>query len=255
MGNIDWRKMRRIAVIVIGIILLAALVSAEEHIEQVRPDDVDGNYLSNEDLAYLTCADQSNLDVRSSLFCLDDSTLVNLDTIPWADNCYLTTYDLEGIDCQNLQLQAEFIENNANVKVTDRVKIRRVNSLVAQLSDGQNEDGSWGDPISTAYAIFAYSKLDDTFSDEVNSGLTWLKDNRDNDEKCWPEDDCNIKTTATVSAMLRLANKNTSLRVVHDAELWLLSQQNVLTGNEAWKINVTPQPHQYNNSPFLPLEH
>lgn len=224
---------------------------AVENITKVRAQGLTSNYLSNEDLAYLTCTDEPDIQIRNSLFCLDDSTLVNIDSVPWEGQCSLATYDLEDLSCQNLQLQTEYIANNDNVKLTDRIRIRRVTSVLRQIARGQNSDGSWGDAISTAYALLAYSSFPEAYKDEIQKGLDWLKENRHNGEKCYPESNCDTKTTANILAVLRLAGYNTSLRTIHDGELWLLSKQNVISGSVTWQLNFTPVRNLTNSTSLV----
>ncbi|PIN69374.1 hypothetical protein COV93_05785 [Candidatus Woesearchaeota archaeon CG11_big_fil_rev_8_21_14_0_20_43_8] len=225
--------------------------AVEEKIYLIRSSSSNSTYLSVEDLSFYACTREPDADIRTSLFCLDDSNLINLETVPWIDGCRLASYDLSNIDCTNLLIQAEYLKENENVKMTKLIKIRKVTSVLNQIANGQFDDGGWGDPVSTAYAIFAYSTFIDAFEEQLQDGMEWLKLNRDNVDKCWPEDDCDIKTTAKVVSLLRLADYDNNKRIIHDGEIYLTTMQNKLVGTETWQLNFKPNITLDNNTPFL----
>lgn len=226
-----------------GIYLIRSEASSRETLD-FRPE-----YISDEVLTFYSCIEGAPR-VFHSTYCKDDpANLVELIEYPWIEGCFISAYDLNNTECSELIIQSEYEYKDEILKFDREVAVKDVDSIPYTLLDSQETDGGWGDPISTAWALWALSEFDEeegqfennTYVDMIEGGLTWLKENRDDDEKCWPkdpdEDDddddyegCSIAETAEIVALLSEANfasRTDWMRIIHDASLWLQTKQNL----------------------------
>lgn len=231
--------------------------SSERETIDFRPE-----YVPQENLVFYSCIEGAPR-VFNSVYCKDDPTnIVELPVYPWENGCFISSYDLNRSSCSEVVVMSEYEHDDEILNWDDEVVVKDINSIPYVLLDAQASDGGWGDPVSTAWVIWALSEFNresggyenNTYTDQIEAGLRWLKDNRDPEEKCWngvDEDGCNIKVTAEVLAMLNEANltqRTDWLRIVHDGSLWLSLQQNLFnirdpnegdTTDLTWKALIT----------------
>jgi hypothetical protein len=132
----------------------------------------------------------------------------------------------------------------ANYKVNNKstVKIKSLGFIPLidypkEILSMQKWDGSFGDSVETAQAIWQLSMYGTKYSAEIIDALAWLKSNRDDKYKCWPSTGCTTRQTAKTLVFLNLAKLNETLRIKEDATAWLEGRQNYITGTK-WKINI-----------------
>jgi hypothetical protein len=232
---------------------LFALESYQEGIHIIRPDSkyiIDNyaipEYLTVEDLTFISCLEEEYVP-HNSLLCLDDNSFEELETIPWSlqDNCYISSYNLEGFECDQLMLQAEYIIDEENYKLTKLVRVNKLSTVLDTLLDTQYSDGGWQDPLSTVYGIWALSYFRDLFSYELDIALDWLKTHRNEERKCWPKSPCNIETSANILAVLTLSNYTGEIieqpdakRIVNDARNLFEELQNLYAEGDTWNVTI-----------------
>lgn len=218
-----------------------------EGIHLVRPDSeyiftdyATAEYLSVEDIFFVSCIEE-DVALRNSLLCLDDNSFVDLDATSWSDdNCYLSSHNLEDFSCKRLILQAEYTLDGENFKLTKPVRVNKLSSVLDSIVQSQYSDGGWSTPLYTAYGVWALSHFKEIYSYELELGLDWLKLNRQEEEKCWPKSPCNVKTSAQVLSLLSLSNYTDAKRVVNDARNWLEELHNTYNTNDDWKVSISP---------------
>ena len=234
-----------------GIYFVRPEVSEKETVD-FRPE-----YVTGEHLTFYSCIERASR-VFNSVYCKDNpAEVIQLDTYLWENGCYISSYHIESAICPELVVLAEYQQRDEILRWEEEIVITDVESIPYILLDTQTADGGWGDPVSTAWVIWALSEFSfgehqtNTYATHIESGLRWLKENRNEENKCWPEDECNIRVTAEVLAMLDQANLTGRvdwLRIVHDATVWLSLQQNLFdlldpnpedTTDEKWTAYIT----------------
>ena len=205
-------------------------------------------YLLGEDVVYGVTADGIE-DVTFYTKCLDvsDSNTqfqidTNFTTYRVSNNTFLTSFRINNATCQELELSAKYIKNDEIVTLNKIIRIIYYNEIPSSILSEQMDTGSWNDNAeSTAYAIYALSRYNDSYSRQIEQGMNWLKENRGESDKCWTQDDCRIDITAKIQALLWLSKYNDKYRVIHDSRLWLLDMQNIIPDNVNWtfKVNAT----------------
>jgi len=215
----------------------------------IRPDSpyidhgyVPAEYLSVEDLIFYTCIEEENIPIKSSVICMDDNSFSDLEVIRWLDeeNCYIGTFNLDNKECKKMIIQSEYIKDEELVTLQKEIKVNRLSSILDLVTKNQYSDGGWKDSVATAAGLWVLSHSKEIFDDEIVLGLEWLKLNRNNDYKCWPNDDCSVFKTAKIMAYLSLAGFNTTHRIMHDGELFLEKNQNYYLEDDTWSLNIKP---------------
>lgn len=214
----------------------------------VRPDSpyidseyVPAEFLSVEDLVFYTCIEE-NLPVKSTVICMDDNSFKDVTVTRWLEkeNCYIGTYDLDAKDCRQMIIQSEYEKDDELITVQREIKVNRLSSILDLVTRNQYSDGGWRDAVDTASGIWVLSNYKNIYDDELEMGIDWLKLNRDNEYKCWPKDDCSVRTTAKIMAYLALAGLNDTYRIVHDGIVYLENMQNFYTDEERWNLKISP---------------
>ena len=230
----------------------------------LRPESADlesvdfkPEFVPAEPVIFYSCMEGSPR-VYNSVYCKNDpSTVIELETLPWKNSCFISVHNTTSLDCSELIVMAEYEVRDEILRWEEEITITDVQSIPYILLNTQNEDGGWGDPVSTAWVIWSLAEFggdryeNSAFASQVEDGLTWLKNNRHPENKCWPEDDCSIRVTAEVLAALNEANLTQRvdwLRIVHDATVWLSLQQNLFnlrnptqddSTDETWTATLT----------------
>jgi hypothetical protein len=199
-------------------------------------------YLSVEDLNFLVCIEEEDIEPRISLLCEDDISFFDLVPTEWSEdsNCYISSFDLSQKDCVNYIIEAEYTKDDETSKMQKRIKVNRLSSIIDFTVKTQYSDGGWRTAVDTAAGIWVLSHYKDIFDEEIDHAIDWLKLNRDNDNKCWPDLDCSVKSTAKILAYLTKAELNRTRRIVHDSEVYLKHKQNFFLTDDTWTVWLYP---------------
>lgn len=191
-----------------------------------------------EDLIFYVCPNTDVTNVKSALICKENFKFIELDTVNWKQKCYLSKYDLQDIDCQNIQLQFEYKEENQQIKLTKSVTVGKNSQILGYVLNKQNVNGGFDqNPLYTAYGIWVMSNYGGIYSNEIEAAQSWLKFNRDEQNKCWPKNACDITTTSLILFLLKESGFSDELRIVKDAKIWIEKNQNYLNGN-LWTVRL-----------------
>jgi hypothetical protein len=203
---------------------------------------IPSEYVSLEDLFFYTCIEEVNVPIRSSVLCLDDISFQDVNLYRWGNsgNCYLGAYDLSKKNCRNIIIETEYEKDDEVIKISKNLKINRFSSILELVLKQQYSDGGWKNATETASGIWVLSNYRDIFKNEILLANEWLKKYRNNDLKCWPDNDCSTLETARILAYLTLANNNDDLRIMHDGIIFLKKKQSFYKENDEWNLSITP---------------
>jgi len=246
-------------VFVFLLVFSSFVVAREDEIFTLRsPEFKDSDFfLLGEDIVFGVYVEDVN-DVTFYTKCLDNTDnrfLINTNftTRRMTDNLFLTQFRNDEAQCQELEIGSKFIKNDEIVTLSKLIRIVYYSPIPESLVLSQLESGSWNDhPLSTAYAIYALSRYDESFDREIDLGMRWLKENRGEDDKCWPKEECDIDTTVKVHSLLWLSEYDDKYRIIHNSRLWIIDRQNWLEEGTEWEF-VLNASHNfteciYNNS-------
>lgn len=224
-------------------------------INLVRPDNeyIDDTHippelLSSEDLVFYTCIEEKT-PVRSSVICHDDASFEDIELYRWKrdGNCYIGAYNLDGKRCNDMVIESEYEKDDEDIKITKDIQVKQFSSLLDHVTENQFSDGGWKNSTETASGLWVLSNYRKIYNDEIEMANTWLTENRNNEEKCWPKNDCTVKTTAKIMAMLNMAKMDQNLRTMHDGHVFLEKWQNYYQPGDEWKLTIEPFESGFTN--------
>lgn len=176
-------------------------------------------YDLGEQIFFVSCADTVNVS------CLD-SGLVSHE---WQDGCHIYAFDSANLSCVQPVVMVD------GGKANHSLLIKNYHDALSSTLNSTNAS----DPETLAIKAYANYLFGDY--DEVDNLLESLKGNRDPQEKCWPQGNCDIETTIDVLLYLARADVNRSKRIYDDALHWIESKQHK-EDNEDWVVEVTADP-------------
>ena len=146
--------------------------STERETIDFRPE-----YISNENLVFYSCIEGAPR-VFNSVYCKDDpSNIVELTSYPWKNGCFMSSYSLNDSACSELVVMSEYEYKDEILKWEEEVVVKDVESIPYVILDTQDSDGGWGDPVSTAWVLWALSEFDrgsyenNTYTDQIEAEL------------------------------------------------------------------------------------
>lgn len=215
-------------------------------IQLVRPaskyivnDTGSPEFLSLEDVYFATCIDE-DVPVKTSAICLDSNNFEEVEAFRWSGekNCYISSINLDGFECQHLRLQAEYEVEEENFRIYEDYKINKFSKTIDSIVNSQYSDGGWKTTRDTAYGIFALSFFEDSFENELEKAVDWLKEERNEELKCWPKSPCDIPLTMEILYLLKESGYDDAKRVVRDAKNWIEGRQSFFEPGDRWTVSV-----------------
>lgn len=229
--------MKRILVFIALFVLAMQIVGAEITVLGRTVDQE--NFFFQEDITFYSCFEGK--DVQNQINCLNSPTKI-LPGYKWNKLCTISSISLEDLSCKDVEIKA--VDKNTNeILETIDIDLQKLVPIKDSVLGTQNSDGSWDTPGETAFNIWILWQFGTIYKDQIDKGLKWLKKVRLNNNKCWIEpysdiEKCSLRETTKVLAYLKLAGFDEALRVVHDGQAWLDTQQNYID-NSKWKLYVS----------------
>jgi hypothetical protein len=226
-----------------------------EAIFLVRPDNTYitetsiPTYLSSEDLTFFACVEAEDTPVRLSVLCKDDNNFIDVAAYRWGpENCYIGSVDLNDLPCYNAVLAADYVRDDENHRLIKDIQINKITGALQRVLSLQFEDGGWSSALDTAYVLFSLKPFATVFDEPVDKALLYIKNTRDDRQKCWPEDQCQVSTTAMIAYLLTQADYDDSLRVIQDSTVYLEQSMNYIASGETWTVSIEDFFVNLNNS-------
>ncbi len=161
------------------------------------------SYVLGDIIHTLVCPAQEQVQIN----CLD----TELQSVQFNDTCMLYAFDSRDLSCANPTL---ILGDGTRQSIP-------LDSYILPLFQYSTFDTQAAQDV--AKEILVAQTLSNT--DRKLSAIQILRDLRNNDEKCWPMDECSIAKTTDILFLLDRANLTTEDRVYQDALLWLESLQ------------------------------
>lgn len=226
---------------------LADELTYEQGIHVVRPDSRYINqtyyipeYLSVEDLIFVSCLEDEDVVLQPSVMCLDNNNFQDLEPHKWTKehNCYIASMNLDGFECKNIRLQAAYEVDGENLRLTKDLRVNKLSKVLDKLLETQFSDGGWRTTRDTAYGIWALSQYPEIFNSEMEHALSWLEMERNEEKKCWPKSPCNVPLSLEILYTLTLSGYDDARRVVNDARNWIESLQNFYEQGDTFSVEL-----------------
>jgi hypothetical protein len=231
----------------LSILLMFCTVMVFAHEEAlITVHSATSRILSDEQIYVTSCLPDDASEISHILMCLDNFNSKVLPLSSWNESCYVSYIDLTGFYCNRMSLQAIYTHEGEVYKPMESFLVRKVQISPEIILKSQLWDGGWATPSNTAYSIWTLSQYSGRFSAQIEQGFAWLKEQRDDDAKCWEytfgSGVCSIYETSRTLAFLSLAGVNESVRIYSDALSWLERQQNYIEENDdEWTVRMEPE--------------
>lgn len=203
-------------------------------------------HLDYEPVIFEICTEEGEIkDMKSELICQNSNTIEEITLSKFGNsNCYYG-YVQETI-CRNSDLEISYSMNNDNRLYSRTLKETKESNVVDFVLSNDYEDID--DPVELSYYLIVHNKIKG-FNDDSQLIYQKLRDMRDNEEKCWPNNDCDILDTSVILYNLKIAGYKENRRLIEDGRIYLDSDNTLLNGtigraefdvNLSFNTNPTP---------------
>ncbi len=180
-------------------------------------------FLEYEPLTFEVCPEQNvngqMSDVSAQIVCSSGSSEVDIELNQYSTNgCYYG--NLEEITCEG-DLEISYTQDSKDFLYSKELLSTKESSVVDRVLSQDFE--SISNPLDLSYYLVVHNKIKG-MNAKSNEIYEKLRDMRDNDEKCWTDNSCDIKDTTQILYNLKLAGYDDSNRLIQDGEIYLNSQ-------------------------------
>ncbi|MDA3855806.1 MAG: hypothetical protein PF569_06085 [Candidatus Woesearchaeota archaeon] len=175
------------------------------------------HYLANEQLSFKFFSEESK-NISFEITCNNIPKELEVFKFEAEDGCYFSNYDLEKLTCTNFELEINYNVNNKKRQISREFKSQKQSLLINHILSKDSLDLNSQD---LSYYLIVLNEIQDQNSKENNDIYEKLKNDRDNEDKCWPENDCEIETTTNILNNLKFSNYDLNTRMLEDGKNYL----------------------------------
>lgn len=211
----------------------------EDNIVLIRSESLENShiYMDIEPLIFKVEIENAN-SIDAKIVCKnDDDIMYPLEKTNWFNKTYIFYSKLDNVICDRFFIDVTFKRNDETLSIKKEIKIENFNTYISDILNNQRSDGGFKDPVNTAFGVLAMSQFEGLYEYQIESAIEWLKDNRNDEYKCWPENSCDIKITAKILSILTRAGFDEEQRIVHDAKYYLEQNQKRVV-DEIWELFI-----------------
>lgn len=232
---------RGVFIVWLVFVAMPLVVASDDYVEIFGLND--SQILNSMDVSMVSCIPDGQ-NIEHSLVCLNNFNVLRLTTLPLNDTCHISFANLHDFGCVKVTFQSIFDRDGRRDKIVKTVLTEQVSIEPTQILNTQKWDGGWDTASDTAYAIWILSQFNTRYNKQINDGMLWLKQHRDDQTKCWPADafstSCSVYETSRTLAFLSFAGINDTHRIKADGQQWLESRQNYFESTTGWSIMLNP---------------
>lgn len=181
------------------------------------------HYLENEHLSFEFCSNEDVKDITFTLKCDSSEEKLIVNNNYEKKGCYFSNYNLNNSPCDNFELNINYNINGKDRLLTRNFVKQRESLLINHILSKDYEDLN---DLELSYYLIVLNNIQDKNNLENINVYEKLKNSRNNDNKCWPKNKCDLKTTLEILRNLKLAGYNSNSRLLEDGEIYI--QRNVL---------------------------
>lgn len=178
-------------------------------------------YLDNELLSFEFCEDEDIKKISAKLTCNQDNNInAELELFPNYEksNCYFSNYELNNFQCDSSKLEIKYISESKEHIISQNLEKEKESNVLKYIFDS---DISTLDTEKLSYYTLATSIAESTSSKKTTKAYQELKNQRNNGNKCWPKDDCDVSTTNNILLNLKLSGFENDNRLIEDGKNYL----------------------------------
>jgi len=207
----------------------------------------DINYLENEILSFEFCSADDPTNIEFNLICNTDADM-NIDIYEnyAKKGCFFSNFELSKSNCKDFALEIEYTAKNKEKKFKRTFKQQKQSKLINHVL---NLDYNLLTPVDLSYFLIVLNDIESSESQTSLNAYEKLKTDRNNNNKCWPKDACDITKTANVLRNLKFAGYSTSSRLMDDGKNYL-QKSKISNSNNPTPFTITVTD-TYTNTPSI----
>lgn len=179
----------------------------------------DINYLENELFSVNFCTDKEAQNIK---FTAIKDSQKDLDLKFYENknkkNCYFTNYELSYFDTSEFDFEITYSVENKDKKIVRHFVKQKQSRLINHVLSLDSEILT---PVDLSYYLIVLNDVENINSDRSEAVYEKLKIDRNNNNKCWPKDRCDILKSSKILENLVVAGYPTSSRLVQDGKNYL----------------------------------
>ncbi|MCA9487175.1 MAG: hypothetical protein H6500_00800 [Candidatus Woesearchaeota archaeon] len=195
------------------------------------------HYLDNEFLSFNFCSLDNVTDLNFSLVCpssyFETLSFVKDFSYVGSGACYYSNFDLRNRPCDDFTLKIEY-SANAIEKQFERTFEREKESKL--LNYVLSKDYSSLSSLDASYYLIVLGDLEGVDSADSSRVYEKLKEDRNNNDKCWPSSSCSIHETSSILSNLDFAGYDLTTRLLDDGKTYV--EKNIID-NENTELDFT----------------
>jgi len=201
------------------------------------------HYLEDEPLSFKFCTDEKVENITTKLVCDSKEEKISLFIDKNKAGCYFRNYDLKKAPCDNFNLEFDFVVDSKERIITRKFEKEKQSTLINHILglDYKNLNDK-----DLSYYLLVENEVNSKDSEVSKEIYNTLKESRDNNEKCWPDNNCNSITTSTILNNLKTAGYPLNSRLLEDGKQYL--EKNIIENkNTSLKFSIRLN-HNYNSN-------
>ena len=177
------------------------------------------NYLENELLSFEFCSDEP-VDKLDFVIIPDsgkDVVIPNFESYK-KKNCYFSNYELSEINSEEFALEIVYSIDLKEKIIKRKFKKQKQSKLINHVL---SLDLEILNPVDLSYYLVVLNDVESAENEQSAKAYEKLKQDRNNNNKCWPRDSCSILDTSKILRNLVIAGYTHSSRLLEDGKNYL----------------------------------
>lgn len=177
------------------------------------------HYLENEILSFEVCPNEK-VEISSKVICSSGEE-ISIELFENEDSCYYGNKNFDEISCNDFTLSTSYSANEKERTITRDFEQEKESKLLNHILE-KNYNNL--DSLELSYYLLTLNKVQSQITQETVDAYEKLKNDRDNSEKCWPKNNCDLLTTAKILNNINLAEYPDDSRLIEDGKIFFESK-------------------------------
>lgn len=173
------------------------------------------HYLENELLSFEVCP-KDKVEISSKVICSSGEE-IEIELYENEQSCYYANKNFNEISCSDFTLHTSYIQDEKERTLTRKFEEEKESKLLNHILE---KDYTTLNSLDLSYYLLTLNKIQDQLTQETIDAYEKLKNDRNNNEKCWPQNNCNLLTTAKILNNINLAQYSEDSRLLEDGKIF-----------------------------------
>jgi hypothetical protein len=177
------------------------------------------HYLENEMLSFEVCPKQE-VEITSKIICSsnEEIELELFEKSKGSSSCYYANKNFDEISCNDFTLYTSYTQNEKERIITREFEQERESKLLNYILEKEYISLT---SLDLSYYLLTLNMIQDQTTQETVNAYEKLKNDRDNTNKCWPKNNCDLLTTAKILNNIKIAQYDDDSRLLEDGSIYL----------------------------------